>query len=169
MASGKFPEQVGRIIDRRVASDRIGLIVHAPLPLAAARVATPLEPRKGEFLPRWVAGEPTAGITAPTAMSRSHLPWRGPSQVLAARSTPRFPSLLHASCALVVGTACTRRWILGGSFRRPATSARRLPALSGKHDADAAAYVCTLTHGVVAADERAGRAARGGARQAAKN
>ncbi len=143
MASGKFPEKVGRIICRRVASDRIGLIVHVLLPLASARVATLLKPRKGEFPPRWVAGEPTAGITASTAMSGSHLPWRGRSQVLAARSTPRFPSLLHASCALVVGTACTRRWIPGGSLRRPATLVRRLPALSGKHDADAAAYVCT--------------------------
>ena len=64
----------------------------------------------------------------------------------------------HRCCARdvpVVGAACTRRWTPGGSFRRPATLARRLPPLSGRHDADAATYVCTLTHGVVAADERA--------------
>ena len=41
------------------------------LHLACARVAGALEPRKGEFLARWVAGESIAGIAAPAALDAS--------------------------------------------------------------------------------------------------
>ena len=54
------------------------------LRLACARVAGALEPRKGEFLERWVAGESIAGIAASAGMSRSHLSRRWRPQVLAA-------------------------------------------------------------------------------------
>ena len=61
-----------------------GWAVQAVLRLACARVAGALEPRKGEFLQRWVAGESIAGIAASTRMSRSHLSRRWRPQVLAA-------------------------------------------------------------------------------------
>ena len=61
-----------------------GWAVQAVLRLACARVAGALEPRKGEFLQRWVAGESIAGIAVSTRMSRSHLSRRWRPQVLAA-------------------------------------------------------------------------------------
>ena len=54
------------------------------LRLACARVAGALEPRKGEFLERWVAGESIAGIAASGGLSRSHVSRRWRPQVLAA-------------------------------------------------------------------------------------
>ncbi len=50
-----------------------GWAVQAVLRLACARVTGALEPRQGEFLRRWVAGESIAGIAASAGMSRSHL------------------------------------------------------------------------------------------------
>ena len=44
-----------------------GWAVQAVLRLACARVAGALEPRKGEFLQRWVAGESIAGIAVSTS------------------------------------------------------------------------------------------------------
>ncbi len=61
-----------------------GWAVQAVLRLACTRVAGALEPRKGEFLQRWVAGESIAGIAASAGMSRSHLSRRWRPQVLAA-------------------------------------------------------------------------------------
>ncbi|MCY4114505.1 MAG: hypothetical protein OXG33_11305 [Chloroflexi bacterium] len=61
-----------------------GWAVQAVLRLACARVAGALDPRKGEFLQRWVAGESIARIAASTGMSRSHLSRRWRPQVLAA-------------------------------------------------------------------------------------
>ena len=61
-----------------------GWAVQAVLRLACARVAGALEPRKGEFLRRWVAGESITGIAASAGMSRSHLSRRWRPQVLAA-------------------------------------------------------------------------------------
>ena len=54
------------------------------LRLACTRVVGALEPRKGEFLERWVAGESIAGIAASVGLSRSHLSRRWRPQVLAA-------------------------------------------------------------------------------------
>ena len=61
-----------------------GWAVQAVLRLACARVAGALEPRKGEFLARWVAGESIAGIAAAVGLSRSHVSRRWRPQVLAA-------------------------------------------------------------------------------------
>ena len=61
-----------------------GWAVQAVLRLACARVVGALEPRQGEFLRHWVAGESIAGIAAATGMSRSHLSRRWRPQVLAA-------------------------------------------------------------------------------------
>ena len=61
-----------------------GWAVQAVLRLACTRVASALEPRKGEFLRRWVAGESIAGIAASAGMSRSHLSRRWRPEVLAA-------------------------------------------------------------------------------------
>jgi len=61
-----------------------GWAVQAVLRLACARVAGALDPRKGEFLQRWVAGESIAGIAASAGMSRSHVSRRWRPQVLAA-------------------------------------------------------------------------------------
>lgn len=61
-----------------------GWAVQAVLRLACARVAGALDPRKGEFLQRWVAGESIASIAASTGMSRSHVSRRWRPQVLAA-------------------------------------------------------------------------------------
>lgn len=61
-----------------------GWAVQAVLRLACARVAGALEPRKGEFLERWVAGESIAGIAASGGLSRSHVSRRWRPQVLAA-------------------------------------------------------------------------------------
>ena len=61
-----------------------GWAVQAVLRLACTRVAGALDPRKGEFLQRWVAGESIAGIAASTGMSRSHVSRRWRPQVLAA-------------------------------------------------------------------------------------
>lgn len=61
-----------------------GWAVQAVLRLACARVEHALEPRKGEFLRRWVAGESIAGIAASAGMSRSHLSRRWRPEVLAA-------------------------------------------------------------------------------------
>lgn len=47
-------------------------------------MAGALEPRKGEFLLRWVAGESIAGIAAAAGLSRSHVSRRWRPQVLAA-------------------------------------------------------------------------------------
>ena len=58
--------------------------MQAVLRVACARVERALEPRKGEFLRRWVAGESIAGIAASAGMSRSHLSRRWRPQVLAA-------------------------------------------------------------------------------------
>ena len=58
--------------------------MQAVLRLACARVAGALEPRKGEFLERWVAGESIAGIAASGGLSRSHVSRRWRPQVLAA-------------------------------------------------------------------------------------
>ena len=57
--------------------------MQAVLRLACVRVAGVLEPRKGEFLRRWVAGESIAGIAASVGLSRSHLSRRWRPQVLA--------------------------------------------------------------------------------------
>ncbi|MCY3913498.1 MAG: hypothetical protein OXG43_09650 [Chloroflexi bacterium] len=61
-----------------------GWAVQAVLRLACARVASALDPRKGEFLQRWVAGESIAGIAASAGLSRSHVSRRWRPQVLAA-------------------------------------------------------------------------------------
>ena len=61
-----------------------GWAVQAVLRLACVRVAGALEPRKGEFLQRWVAGESIAGIAAAAGLSRSHVSRRWRPQVLAA-------------------------------------------------------------------------------------
>ena len=61
-----------------------GWAVQAVLRLACARVAGALEPRQGEFLRRWVAGESIAGIAAAAGLSRSHVSRRWRPQVLAA-------------------------------------------------------------------------------------
>ena len=61
-----------------------GWAVQTVLRLACARVERALEPRKGEFLRRWVAGESIASIAASAGMSRSHLSRRWRPQVLAA-------------------------------------------------------------------------------------
>ncbi|MCY4113130.1 MAG: hypothetical protein OXG33_04205 [Chloroflexi bacterium] len=54
------------------------------LRLACTRVANALDPRKGEFLQRWVAGESIARIAASAGMGRRHLSRRWRPQVLAA-------------------------------------------------------------------------------------
>lgn len=59
-------------------------MVQAVLRLARARVARALEPRKGEFLRRWVAGESITGIAASAGVSRSHLSRRWRPHVLEA-------------------------------------------------------------------------------------
>ena len=61
-----------------------GWAVQAVLRLACARVERALEPRKGDFLRRWVAGESIAGIAASAGMSRSYLSRRWRPEVLAA-------------------------------------------------------------------------------------
>jgi len=61
-----------------------GWAVQAVLRLACTRVVGALDPRKGEFLQRWVAGESITGIAASAGMSRSHLSRRWRPQVLAA-------------------------------------------------------------------------------------
>ena len=61
-----------------------GWAVQAVLRVACARVERALEPRKGEFLRRWVSGESIAGIAASVGLSRSHLSRRWRPQVLAA-------------------------------------------------------------------------------------
>ncbi len=61
-----------------------GWALQAVLRLACTRVVGALEPRKGEFLERWVAGESIAGIAASVGLSRSHLSRRWRPQVLAA-------------------------------------------------------------------------------------
>ena len=66
-----------------------GWAVQAVLRLACTRVAGALDPRKGEFLQRWVAGESIASIAASTGMSRSHVSRRWRPQVLAALDATR--------------------------------------------------------------------------------
>lgn len=61
-----------------------GWAVQAALRLACTRVAGALDPRKGELLQRWVAGQSIASIAASTGMSRSHVSRRWRPQVLAA-------------------------------------------------------------------------------------
>ena len=61
-----------------------GWTLQAVLRLAWARVAGALEPRKGGFLRRCVAGKSIAGIAASAGMSRSHLSRRWRPQVLEA-------------------------------------------------------------------------------------
>ena len=61
-----------------------GWAVQAVLRVACARVERALEPRKGEFLRRWVGGESIAGIAASVGLSRSYLSRRWRPQVLAA-------------------------------------------------------------------------------------
>ncbi len=61
-----------------------GWAVQAVLRLACTRVAGALDPRKGEFLQRWVAGQSIASIAASTGMSRSHVSRRWRPQVLSA-------------------------------------------------------------------------------------
>ena len=54
------------------------------LRLVCARVSGALEPRKGEFLRRWVAGDSIASIAAAAGISRSHLSQRWRPQAQAA-------------------------------------------------------------------------------------
>ena len=61
-----------------------GWAVQEVLRLACTRVADALDPRKGEFLHRWVPGESIARIAASAGMSRSHLSRRWRPQVLEA-------------------------------------------------------------------------------------
>ena len=61
-----------------------GWAVQAVLRLACTRVVGALDPRMGEFLQRWVAGESITSIAASAGMSRSHLSRRWRPQVLAA-------------------------------------------------------------------------------------
>ena len=75
-----------------------GWAVQAVLRLACARVAGALDPHKGEFLQRWVAGESIAGIAASAGMSRSHLSRRWRPQVLAALDA-EIGNLLRELCA----------------------------------------------------------------------
>ena len=76
-------QQLGRTRFPRQAFPE-GWAVQAVLRAACARVERALDPRKGEFLRRWVAGESIAGIGASAGMSRSHLSRRWRPQVLAA-------------------------------------------------------------------------------------
>ena len=73
-----------------------GWSVQAVLCLVCALVAGASEPRKGEFLRRWVGGESLASIAATAGMSRSHLSRRWRPQVLAAIDV-EIANLLHVT------------------------------------------------------------------------
>ena len=61
-----------------------GWAVQAVLRRACSRVAGAVEPRKGEFLQRWVAGESIDGIAASARLSRNRVSRRWRPHVLAA-------------------------------------------------------------------------------------